>query len=79
MTLVISGLMWVKQCHRPPITGNGKDYIPPKKNVIWVHPIFTIKRFYMVEVYYPFVVFIGYYVTYINHTPHINHTIPFFV
>lgn len=45
--------MWVKQCHGPPITGNGKDCIPPKKHVIWVHSIFTIKRFYMVEVYYP--------------------------
>ena len=45
--------MWVKQCHRPPITGNGKHYIPPIKIVIWVPPIFAIKRFYMVEVYYP--------------------------
>ena len=28
-------LMWVKQCHKLPMTGNGLYYIPPIKMVIW--------------------------------------------
>ena len=29
----MNGIMWVKQCHKPPMTGNGK-FIPPIKMVM---------------------------------------------
>ena len=27
-------VMWVKQCHKPPMTGNGKHTVPPIKMVM---------------------------------------------
>jgi hypothetical protein len=31
--LMFFSIMWVKQCHKPPMTGNGK-FIPPIKMVM---------------------------------------------
>ena len=32
--LIMIAVMWVKQCHKPPMTGNGKHTVPPIKMVM---------------------------------------------